>query len=68
MIIVFSAFAFSDVILVQELGLGLSTAVFIDATIVRIILVPSIMKILDKAAWWLPSGWREKLTLVKLDH
>ena len=45
MIIVFSAFAFSNIILVKEVGLGLATAVFLDATIIRIMLVPSILKI-----------------------
>jgi len=68
MIIVFSAFSFSKVILVQEIGLGLATAVFIDATIIRIMMVPSVMKLLDKNAWWLPRRWRNKLTLVKLEH
>lgn len=68
MIIVFSAFSFSDVILVQEMGLGLSTAVLIDATIIRIMLVPSILKILDKTAWWLPESWKDKVKVVKLEH
>lgn len=68
MVIVFSAFSFSEVILVQEMGLGLSTAVFIDATIIRIMLVPSILKLLGKISWWLPKGWKEKLNLVKLSH
>lgn len=66
MILVFSAFSFSKVILVQEMGLGLSTAVFIDATIIRVMIVPSILKILDKRAWWLPKGWKVKT--VKLEH
>ncbi|MBC7475578.1 MAG: MMPL family transporter [Candidatus Sericytochromatia bacterium] len=68
MVIVFSAFSFSEVILVQEMGLGLSTAVLIDSTIIRIMIVPSILKLLGKAAWWLPKGWKEKLSLVKLEH
>lgn len=68
MIIVFSAFSFSKVILVQEMGLGLSTAVLIDATIIRIMLVPSILKLLDKASWWLPESWKSKVKLVKLEH
>lgn len=68
MIIVFSAFSFSDVILVQEMGLGLSTAVLIDATIIRIMLVPSILKILDKASWWVPKGLKSKIKTVKLEH
>ncbi len=68
MIIVFSAFSFSKVILVQEMGLGLSTAIFIDATIIRIMLVPSILKILDKWSWWLPKFLKNRVKVVKLDH
>jgi RND superfamily putative drug exporter len=68
MIIVFEAFAFSKIILVQEIGLGLATAVFIDATIIRVMLVPSILKILGKWSWWLPKGWSEKLNFIKIEH
>lgn len=68
MIVVFSAFAFSDIILVKEIGLGLSAAIFIDATIIRLILIPSILKILDKYSWWLPSFIKRKMPLVKLEH
>ena len=68
MIIVFSAFSFSKVIMVQEMGVGLATSVLIDATIIRIMLVPSILKILGKASWWIPESWKGKIKTVKLDH
>ncbi|MFN8671191.1 MAG: MMPL family transporter [Candidatus Sericytochromatia bacterium] len=68
MIIVFSAFSFSKVILVQEMGVGLATSVIIDATIIRIMLVPSILKILGKFAWWYPPSWEGKFKTIKLDH
>lgn len=68
MIIVFIAFAFSKVIMVQEMGVGLATSVLIDATIIRIMLVPSILKILGKFAWWLPESWKGKIKTVKLEH
>jgi RND superfamily putative drug exporter len=38
----------------QEFGLGLAVAVFIDATIVRAVLVPSLMAVLGRWNWWLP--------------
>ena len=42
------------------MGLGLATAIFVDATIVRIILVPATMKLLGDANWWIP-GWLDRL-------
>lgn len=68
MIIVFSGFSFSEIILVQEMGLGLSTAVLIDATVIRSMLVPSIMKLLGDWAWWIPEILKDKFVPVKLDH
>ncbi len=41
-------------------GLGLATAVFIDATIVRMVLVPSTMSLLGRANWWLPR-WLDRI-------
>ncbi|MDB5051887.1 MAG: family transporter [Fibrobacteres bacterium] len=52
---VFGAFAFSQMIMVQMLGLGLATAVLVDATLIRILLVPAIMKLAGKWNWW-PYG------------
>jgi RND superfamily putative drug exporter len=42
------------------LGLGLATAIFIDATIVRMVLVPSTMELLGNANWWLPK-WLDRI-------
>ena len=41
-------------------GLGLATAIFVDATIVRLVLVPATMKLLGDANWWIP-GWLDRL-------
>jgi RND superfamily putative drug exporter len=49
---VFGAFAFSKMIMVQMLGLGLATAVLVDAVLIRILLVPAIMKLAGKWNWW----------------
>ncbi len=42
------------------MGIGLATAIALDATIVRLILVPATMKLLGRANWWLP-GWLDRL-------
>ena len=60
MISVFAAFVLGDDPIIKMFGLGLATAVFIDATIVRIVLVPATMKLLGDWNWWLP-GWLDRL-------
>lgn len=52
MVIVFGAFAFSRVVIVQMIGLGLSVAVFVDATVIRSILGPALMKVAGRWNWW----------------
>ena len=54
-IVVTSTFAFSSVIITKAIGLGLAVAVFVDATIIRILLVPATMRILGDWNWW-PGG------------
>jgi len=54
-IVVTGAFAFSSVIITKALGLGLAVAVFVDATIIRILLVPATMRVLGDWNWW-PGG------------
>jgi RND superfamily putative drug exporter len=61
MVSVFVAFALSSFSLIQQLGIGLATAVLIDATIVRLGLLPSIMKLAGDRTWWLPTWLDEKL-------
>jgi putative drug exporter of the RND superfamily len=58
MVSVFLGFVFGDDPTVKMLGLGLATAIFIDATIVRMILVPATMTLLGNANWWLPARRR----------
>ena len=55
-IIVTSAFAFTSLIFVKALGLGIAIAIAIDATLIRVILVPATMNLMGKWNWWLP--WR----------
>ena len=63
MVCVFGSFAFGDQRVVKEFGLGLAFAVFIDATVVRMILVPATMELLGDANWWFPRwlGWLPKI-------
>ena len=56
MISVFVAFVSSADPTIKMFGLGLATAVFIDATVVRIVLVPATMKLLGDWNWWIPNG------------
>ncbi|MDA2169257.1 MMPL family transporter [Bacillus pacificus] len=55
MIAVFTGFAFSGMLPIQVLGIGLAVGIFLDATIVRLVLVPVSMVLLGKWNWWLPS-------------
>jgi len=55
MIAVFLSFAFGDVVEIEQLGVGLSFAVLLDATVIRLLLVPSIMALMDKWAFWCPG-------------
>ncbi|MER8073234.1 MMPL family transporter [Streptomyces sp. NPDC094034] len=60
MVSVFAAFILSDNIVVKMLGLGLAVSVLIDATIVRLLLVPAVMTLLGSGAWWLPR-WLDRI-------
>jgi RND superfamily putative drug exporter len=54
MVAVFGGFAAGDLVMFQQLGFGLGVAVFLDATIVRSVLVPAAMRLLGRANWWFP--------------
>jgi RND superfamily putative drug exporter len=59
MVCVFTSFVLNGNPLVKEFGVGLAVAIAIDATIVRCLLVPAVMVLLGKRAWWLPA-WLER--------
>ncbi|MFJ2755549.1 MMPL family transporter [Nocardioides sp. NPDC087217] len=65
MVAVFSGFVLGSDPVVKMMGVGLATAIFLDATVVRLMLVPATMKLLGKANWWLPR-WLDRL-LPELD-
>ncbi len=56
MITVFVGFALGDDPTIKMFGLGLATAILVDATIVRMVLVPATMRLLGDAKWWIPRG------------
>jgi RND superfamily putative drug exporter len=55
MVSVFLCFAFGSVVETQQIGMGLSFAVFLDATLVRLVLAPSVLALMGKWAWWMPG-------------
>ena len=60
MVCVFTSFVLSGNPVVKEFGVGLAVAIAIDSTLVRCMLVPAVMVLLGKWAWWLP-GWMDRL-------
>ncbi|MET9581327.1 MMPL family transporter [Streptomyces sp. DT199] len=60
MVSVFAAFLLSDNIVVKMLGLGLAVSVLIDATVVRLLMVPAVMTLLGRHAWWMPR-WLDRV-------
>jgi putative drug exporter of the RND superfamily len=59
MVAVFLAFVVSDEVFLRLLGLGMATAIFVDATVVRMVLVPGLMQLLGRANWWIPA-WLDR--------
>jgi len=58
LVIAIGSFATSDIVFVKQVGIGTALAVLIDATIVRALLVPSLMKLLGERNWWAPRPLR----------
>ena len=58
MVAVFGGFAAGDLVIFQQIGFGLAVAVFIDATLIRSVVVPASMKLLGTRNWWLPRALR----------
>jgi RND superfamily putative drug exporter len=65
MVVVFGVFVTLPLTIIKQLGFGLAIAVFIDATVVRSILLPASMRLLGEWNWWLPSwlGWLPHVTI-----
>ena len=61
MIVVFSSFVLDPDPTVKMLAVGMAAAVLIDASVIRMILVPAVMSLLDRRAWWIPK-WLDRIT------
>jgi RND superfamily putative drug exporter len=67
MVAVFTGFALGDLVMFQQIGFGLAVAIALDATIVRIVLVPASMALLGRRNWYLP-GWLSWLPRLEVDR
>jgi RND superfamily putative drug exporter len=65
MVVVFLAFLAAPDVFLKLFGVGLASAIFLDATVVRMVLVPAVMQLLGKRNWWIPD-WLERI-LPRLD-
>jgi RND superfamily putative drug exporter len=59
MVVVFLAFVTGGEIFLKLLGIGMATAILVDATVVRMVLVPALMQLLGRANWWMPR-WLDR--------
>ncbi|MFB1484579.1 MMPL family transporter [Corallococcus sp. RDP092CA] len=58
MVAVFAAFTLASVVVVKAMGLGMAIAVALDATLVRVLIVPAMMRLMGDLNWWGPGHWR----------
>jgi uncharacterized membrane protein YdfJ with MMPL/SSD domain len=65
-IVVFSGFASGELVAFQQMGFGVAVALLIDATIVRLVVIPAVMRLLGERNWYLP-GWLEWLPHVEIE-
>jgi RND superfamily putative drug exporter len=68
MIVVFAAFVMSSDRMLQQFGLGLAVAILLDAVVIRCLIVPAVMEMLGKRAWWLPTPLARKLPKVSIER
>jgi RND superfamily putative drug exporter len=67
MIVVFGAFLLSPDRMLKQFGLGLATAVLLDAVLIRCVLVPAVLRLFGERAWWLPRGLGRVLPRIALE-
>jgi putative drug exporter of the RND superfamily len=68
MVVVFLAFVFSTEVFLKLMGVGMATAILVDATIVRMVLVPAVMQLMGRANWWIPSWLDRRLPHLDGDY
>jgi RND superfamily putative drug exporter len=68
MIVVFGAFLLSPDRMLKQFGLGLAVAIFLDAVVIRCLILPAVMQLFGRRAWWLPHGLARLLPRVALER
>ncbi len=68
MVVVFLAFTAAPDVFLKLFGIGLASAIFLDATVVRMVLVPAVMQLLGKWNWWIPNWLEEILPQLDVEH
>ncbi|WP_433378233.1 MMPL family transporter [Actinoplanes sp. CA-142083] len=68
MVVVFGAFLLSPDRMLRQFGLGLAAAVLLDAVVIRCLIVPAVMQLFGRRAWWLPAPLSRRLPAVALEH
>jgi RND superfamily putative drug exporter len=66
MIAVFSAFALTEFVTMKMFGIGLATSVLIDATLIRLVLLPALMRLFGLNTWWIPDWLDNRLPLIDI--
>ena len=66
-VVVFLGFAMGDLIMFQQMGFGVAVALLIDATIIRSVVLPSMLALLDRRSWYLPR-WLDWLPHVEVER
>ena len=66
MVAVFAGFASGDLVMFQQMGFGLGVAILVDATIVRVVLMPAVMELLGDRNWYLPR-WLDWLPDLRVE-
>jgi RND superfamily putative drug exporter len=59
-VVVGVSFAFTSILVTKAIGIGLAVAVALDATVIRVLMVPAAMRLLGRWNWWLP-GWLDRV-------
>ena len=67
-VVVFAGFVFGELLVIKEVGFSLAVAVIIDATLVRLLLVPATMTLLGRWNWWAPAPLRRGYDRLAITH
>jgi len=67
MVVVFAAIVPNDQIFIKVFGVGMVAAILVDATVIRMLLVPAVMHLLGRANWWLPPSMARRLPQLRLE-